>query len=247
MRSKNREGERKGAPLDSHGIRTVWCIPKAACEWRSVCRPRAFQRSWSGPEMPETFSRAEQLADSGTCCFRHMIKRRSSPNTSIPTNVCSADHHAWVRARIHPVDGGDRGGGMWRRGTQLFLLSGHLLCPLLGSSCALLWLLWICLFFQDDLRKATIIPWGFVSQQRVLETITPERVAGAGGADGGKVDKRAEHLHLDSWEFLRVRCWCRWCVAIGLPPRSYLQVLGLKRTARGVTAPEVTQSEWHDW
>lgn len=53
-----------------------------------------------------------------------------------------------------------------------------------------------------------VIPWGFVSQQKVLETVTPERVAGGGGADGGKVEKRAEHLNLDTWEFLRVRC-CR--------------------------------------
>lgn len=54
---------------------------------------------------------------------------------------------------------------------------------------------------------ATVIPWGFVSQQKVLETVTPDRVAGGGGSDVGKVEKRAEHLNLDTWEFLRVRCY----------------------------------------
>lgn len=65
-------------------------------------------------------------------------------------------------------------------------------------------------WLQGDLNTATVIPWGFVSQQKVLERVTPDRVAGGGGADSGKVEKRAEHLNLDTWEFLRV-CTLLWC------------------------------------
>eukprot|EP00903_Cladosiphon_okamuranus_P012091 g11350.t1 len=56
---------------------------------------------------------------------------------------------------------------------------------------------------QSDLSTSTVIPWGFVSQQKVLERVTPERVVGGGGSDGEKVEKRAEHLNLDTGEFLR--------------------------------------------
>lgn len=65
---------------------------------------------------------------------------------------------------------------------------------------------------QGDL-SSTIIPWGFVSQQKVSESVRPDR-AGDGPGDDGRVEKRAEHLNLDTWEFLRVRhflsisgCW----------------------------------------
>ncbi|CAN0553656.1 unnamed protein product, partial [Ectocarpus sp. 12 AP-2014] len=61
--------------------------------------------------------------------------------------------------------------------------------------------------------SSTIIPWGFVSQQKVSESVRPDR-AGDGPGDDGRVEKRAEHLNLDTWEFLRVRhflsisgCW----------------------------------------
>ncbi|CAM9763988.1 unnamed protein product [Ectocarpus sp. 8 AP-2014] len=50
--------------------------------------------------------------------------------------------------------------------------------------------------------SSTIIPWGFVSQQKVSESVRPDR-AGDGPGDDGRVEKRAEHLNLDTWEFLR--------------------------------------------
>ncbi|CAM9131756.1 unnamed protein product [Ectocarpus fasciculatus] len=50
--------------------------------------------------------------------------------------------------------------------------------------------------------SSTIIPWGFVSQEKVSESVRPDR-AGDGPGDDSRVEKRAEHLNLDTWEFLR--------------------------------------------
>ncbi|CAM9446355.1 unnamed protein product [Pylaiella littoralis] len=50
---------------------------------------------------------------------------------------------------------------------------------------------------------ANVIPWGFVSQEKVLESVTPDRAAGGGKTESRKVEKRAEYLNLDTWEFLR--------------------------------------------
>lgn len=68
---------------------------------------------------------------------------------------------------------------------------------------------------QGDLSAGTavaaanVIPWGFVSQEKVLESVTPDRAAGGGKTESRKVEKRAEYLNLDTWEFLRVRsCVC---------------------------------------
>ncbi|CAM9835665.1 unnamed protein product [Scytosiphon promiscuus] len=49
-----------------------------------------------------------------------------------------------------------------------------------------------------------VIPWGFVSPEKMSESVTADRASRGGGkADDGRVEKRAEHLNLDSWEFLQ--------------------------------------------
>lgn len=65
---------------------------------------------------------------------------------------------------------------------------------------------------QGDLIAAptasspNVVPWGFVSPEKMLESVTADRVSRTGDmVDDGRVEKRAEHLNLDSWEFLRVR------------------------------------------
>jgi len=67
------------------------------------------------------------------------------------------------------------------------------------------------------------IPWGFVSQEKILESVVPDR-AGGGGMDTRIVEKRAEHLNLDSWEFLRVR------VALALRVRTILHAVSRSTT-----------------
>ncbi|CAM9920298.1 unnamed protein product, partial [Laminaria digitata] len=68
---------------------------------------------------------------------------------------------------------------------------------------------------HSDLKRAAI-PWGFVSQQKVLESVTQDR-------NGGKVETSAGELNLDTWEFLRgteeaYRCAARLFAPLPPPP-----------------------------
>lgn len=72
---------------------------------------------------------------------------------------------------------------------------------------------------QGDL-SSTIIPWGFVSQQKVSESVKPDRAGDVPG-DDGRVEKRAEHLKLDTWEFLRVRHFLSINAGCPLHPSSF--------------------------
>ncbi|CAM9181402.1 unnamed protein product, partial [Hapterophycus canaliculatus] len=49
-----------------------------------------------------------------------------------------------------------------------------------------------------------VIPWGFVSPEKMSKSVAADRANRGGDKDDdGRVEKRAEHLNLDSWEFLR--------------------------------------------
>ncbi|CAM9320309.1 unnamed protein product [Ascophyllum nodosum] len=58
---------------------------------------------------------------------------------------------------------------------------------------------------DSDLRRSIIL-WGFVSQQKILESVQPHRAE-------GRVEKRAEQLNLDTVEFLRGTEQAYRCVA----------------------------------